>query len=416
MKDNMKDKLKTNFIFLVLGFLFVFCVSQCVIVDYKAFHYNRRGVNICRRTLPYNVSPDVFIFSENRSGYLLDYELADTFKGCRSAEIVGYGYNDSMIIAMITDSLIHVHYYVSTDANFDPLVKNHGVKMKAISETVFQQYKSKCRWIYTDDNLGNSLSTKESNYFTGAIFILLLFLCIVFWRKNKASEDPFVEGKTLESQQFYHKVVRRQRITIYLPRIVFLISFFIFCLNINNLFDGGFKRIVENHPILTYCKSVEYPNTSYFKDKDSEPVLGEGNHYFRSDIKIDKMLGYGYNDTLLIVEYRDSLNRLHYLGSYQMQQIDDKAQHVIGFMPISEYTFNTLKISCQWVDLSTNRVKLYSEKITLIKFIALVMATVSIIFWFILLGQKKKKTYDLIFIAMLLVYVGIIFGALYLTV
>lgn len=418
--------MKQNLIYLVLGLLFFFCICQYIMIDYQKFEYGR-GYNICRRTLPYGVTPKGDPFSFNLEGRdarpLIGDQRDGSSKARPSTEIVGYGYNESIMIVMTHDYFNRIHYYVSKVANnytADSLY--HDVNLKSISEVDFKQYKSKCRWVYKDIDHGNILSAKGNNYLNGAIFILLLFVYVFSWRKNKAFRN-----QTFDAKQINHKISIKKRIAIDLPRVIILISFCVYVLAGNDLFNKGLKKIFEKSPALTYCKSVEYPWDSYFKDKDGEPVLGEGNHYYRSNIKgilgyndtilvkghhyyrshdIKKILGYGYNDKVLIVEYRDSLNLMHYISSYQELPVKENGRPILDFKKISEYNFHCIKLSCLWIDPNANKENPDSGIITLIKFFALMMGSVSLLFWFILLGQKREKTYGILLIIMLMVYVS----------
>ena len=68
---------------------------------------------------------------------------------------------------------------------------------------------------------------------------------------------------------------------------------------------------------LLPMRNSEYPQRFYLKDEDDFELVGVGFKYYTNSFTIKDFLGYGYNDTSVIVKCTDSLNVIKYLISYE---------------------------------------------------------------------------------------------------
>lgn len=150
----------------------------------------------------------------------------------------------------------------------------------------------------------------------------------------------------------------------------------------------------------TFCKK-EIPfkirphfNDSYpqqfvlIDDRNGIELAGSGFNYYKSNFKIKDIVGYGYNDTSLIITATNSIDSLRYLISYQTSYKSDKENLEISFRDLNDVDLDEIKENYKWYDID-------EEKNNTIRFIKFTCAFGALLSLFLvvysLLALYKKK-------------------------
>ncbi|MFV0345981.1 MAG: hypothetical protein ACK5IQ_07005 [Bacteroidales bacterium] len=123
-------------------------------------------------------------------------------------------------------------------------------------------------------------------------------------------------------------------------------------------------------------------------DEDEFELVGKGFKYQNSSFKINEILGYGYNDTSVIVKCTDSLNNIKYLTSYETKYKSSKGNPEISFKDLNINDSELLREHYYWIDLDDekgDRIRLYRT----LSFIA-VISTFLLLLWVLI--RKRKAT------------------------
>lgn len=130
--------------------------------------------------------------------------------------------------------------------------------------------------------------------------------------------------------------------------------------------------------------TFEYPQSFTLIDDDNFELIGVGFRYKRSSFKIDDFLGYGYNDTSILVKAADSLGNIKYLTSYETDYKNSKGNAEISFEDVTEKYFQQVKGNYNWTDLREGKAGQVNMK-RLISFAGIIISG------FFLLWQLFKK-------------------------
>ncbi len=109
-------------------------------------------------------------------------------------------------------------------------------------------------------------------------------------------------------------------------------------------------------PFGIYPKVNRYDCIYLFDDDDFE-LVGGGFKYDDDGFKIKKFLGYGYNDSSIIVKYEDDLNDIHYLSSYRTGYRSDSGNPDISFKDMDKLDYLRRKKHYKWIDLDHDKVR-----------------------------------------------------------
>lgn len=135
----------------------------------------------------------------------------------------------------------------------------------------------------------------------------------------------------------------------------------------------------------TFCnKTMPYnlkPQTDrYYSfvllDEDDFELTGSGFRHRQSSFKIKNFLGYGYNDTSVLLKCTDSLNNLKYLISYETGYKSNKGNPAISFKDIENSEYNQIKGNYQWIEIDEEK----ANTIRFMKFIFIIGALFSLFF------------------------------------
>jgi hypothetical protein len=126
---------------------------------------------------------------------------------------------------------------------------------------------------------------------------------------------------------------------------------------------------------LLPVRNTEYPQSFYLKDEDDFELVGVGFKYYTSSFTIKDFLGYGYNNSSVIVKCTDSLNVIKYLISYETKYKSKKGNPQISFKDLSESDFEQIKSRYQWSEVGKEKYYAISRN----KFLSMIGALLSLI-------------------------------------
>ena len=86
-------------------------------------------------------------------------------------------------------------------------------------------------------------------------------------------------------------------------------------------------------------------------DDDGFEIVGTGFRHKKSSFKIKDFLGYGYNDTSVVLRCTDSLNNIRYLISYETGYKSNKGTPSVSFKDIEQGEVERVKDNYDWIVL-----------------------------------------------------------------
>lgn len=175
-------------------------------------------------------------------------------------------------------------------------------------------------------------------------------------------------------------------INLFLGISVFACTLF-FLINDKKRVDYGYSSMFfnANIPFQVQPKyNHEYPQSFVLLDSDSFELVGRGFRYEHSSFKIKDFLGYGYNDTSIILMCTDELNNVKYLSSYIKESSSEDESIGISFTDLSENDLKQSIANYDWVDLLDGEI----EKITFYRIISCVGVVLSL---FLLIWRVARK-------------------------
>ncbi|MHC5310114.1 hypothetical protein ACYSNM_08585 [Myroides sp. LJL116] len=163
----------------------------------------------------------------------------------------------------------------------------------------------------------------------------------------------------------------------------FLVLFIVFVLLYFKYDSKGYSYGLEcslcnkNMPYgITPKIAFDYPQGFFLLDEDKFELVGVGFRFYNTGFKIKRFLGYGYNDTSVLLKCTDSLNNIKYLVSYEAGYKNKKGNPTISFKEIDNGEHGKIKDSYQWVEIDQEK----AYTIRFMKFIFLVGALLSLFF------------------------------------
>jgi hypothetical protein len=126
------------------------------------------------------------------------------------------------------------------------------------------------------------------------------------------------------------------------------------------------------------------------KDEEDFELVGNGFGYKKSSFIIKDFIGYGYNDTSVVVKCTDSLNTIKYLTSYETGYKSKKGNPEISFKDLSNSDFEKVKDKYQWFEVD----KETYYAIDGYKFLSMLGVFLSLVFvvWRLFKLRSKKAT------------------------
>lgn len=193
--SHLNFRVNKNVANIVTAFCFVIGIICSVLYlkyDSKGFEYGL-GCNFCNKKLPYNLTPitdryDSFTLNDEE-----DFELIGTGFGYKKSSFIiknflAYGYNDTSVIARVTDSLNNVKYLISYETGYKSKKGNPSISFKDLSISDFEKVKDKYQWFDIDKEKVYSV---DRNKFLSMFGFFLSFVFVVWrlfkLRSNKAT-------------------------------------------------------------------------------------------------------------------------------------------------------------------------------------------------------------------------------------
>jgi hypothetical protein len=127
---------------------------------------------------------------------------------------------------------------------------------------------------------------------------------------------------------------------------------------------------------LTPKINSDYPQSFVLLDEDEFELVGSGFRFYGSSFKIKNFLGYGYNDTSVLLKCTDSLDNLKYLVSYETAYKSNKGNPAISFKDLENSEYNRMKDNYQWIEIDEEK----ANTIRFMKFIFIIGALLSLFF------------------------------------
>ena len=158
---------------LAATFVFAFLYLE---YDRKSYDYGY-GCNFCNKKLPYNLKPHdgkEFSFTLNDAD---GFELVGIgFRYKQSSftikNFLAYGYNDTSVIAKVTDSLNNVKYLASYETKYKNQKGNPEISFKDLSNNDFEQVKDKYKWFEVNKEKGYAVDRNKFLFAIGALLSL----------------------------------------------------------------------------------------------------------------------------------------------------------------------------------------------------------------------------------------------------
>jgi hypothetical protein len=142
---------------------------------------------------------------------------------------------------------------------------------------------------------------------------------------------------------------------------------------------------------IPFGLTIESYNTSNaLLDEDEYNIVGKGFRYQTTNFIINDFLGFGYNDTSVVVKCTDSLNTIRYLISYETGYKSKKGNPEISFKDLSNNDYEQVKGKYNWVVFSHEE----AQKATFKRFLSFLGALLSLILivWRLFKLRSKKAT------------------------
>ena len=120
-------------------------------------------------------------------------------------------------------------------------------------------------------------------------------------------------------------------------------------------------------------------------NEDGFELTGIGFRYRQSSFRIKILLGYGYNDTSVLLKCMDSLNNIKYLVSYETGYKSDKGHPAISFKDIDNDEYSQIKDNYQWTEID-------EEKANTIRFMKFLFIVGALLLLFIIVRKLLRFT------------------------
>lgn len=98
---------------------------------------------------------------------------------------------------------------------------------------------------------------------------------------------------------------------------------------------------------------MNYPQKFVLLDGEGDKSVGKGCRFFGSKLLINEIIGYGYNDSSIVIKATDSLNHIKYLVSY-IHRVNNNNIPIIAFKDMDESDFQANKYKYTWTELDEN--------------------------------------------------------------
>jgi hypothetical protein len=171
---------------------------------------------------------------------------------------------------------------------------------------------------------------------------------------------------------------------------LFCVSSFCFLKYDSERFDYGWNCNFCNKKLPYSLEHKFYDEDRkrfYLLDADGLELVGSGFKFYSNSFTIKDFLGYGYNDTSIIVKCADSLNIVKYLTSYQTKYKSKNGNPDISFKDLSNYGFEKVKDNYNWIVFNHEE----AQNATFNRFLSMLGVLISL-FFIIRQFLKLRKT------------------------
>lgn len=187
------------------------------------------------------------------------------------------------------------------------------------------------------------------------------------------------------------KINRRLELYVVIPlTVLLLIVFSLFYIKFDRQqYYYGFDCIFCDTELPYHLKpKIDRYYTFTLNDEDDYELVGNGFKYQSTSSEIKEFLGYGYNETSILVKYADSLNNIRYLSSYETGYKSSKGNPEISFKEINEAEFKQRIENYNWFDLDKDK----AGKIRFYRTLSFIGAVLSLLLLLRYLIRKRKAT------------------------
>ena len=102
---------------------------------------------------------------------------------------LAYGYNDTSVIAKVTDSLNNVKYLISYETGYKSKKGNPSISFKDLSNSGFEQAKDKYQWFEVDKEKVYAVDSNKFLSMLGALLSLIIIVWRLFKLRSKKAID-----------------------------------------------------------------------------------------------------------------------------------------------------------------------------------------------------------------------------------
>ncbi len=190
----MKKKFILSIISLIL---LTFSIIKYINADKEMYYYGKNNLPIYQNKLPFGMKPEYWDYRRDNSGFNIidhiDFKSVGRSVGCWEYpgiiidSVISYGFNDTLLIAIIEDTSKNLYCYKQNDTlsfEFTPLKECNIEQMK-------KDYNLK--WIETANKLPENISS--ARFFSGILFYISLILFIIYFRKYLKEKHKEVKNK-----------------------------------------------------------------------------------------------------------------------------------------------------------------------------------------------------------------------------
>lgn len=148
----------------------------------------------------------------------------------------------------------------------------------------------------------------------------------------------------------------KKTIWFILPIISLLVFGSIYLVYDSKGFDYGLGCNICNKKMPYNLKPHNGSEFSFsLKDEDDFELVGVGFRYQTTVFKIKKILGYGYNDSSVVVKCTDSLDTIKYLISYETGYKSKNGSFEISFKDLIYNDFEQIKNKYKWFEVDNEK-------------------------------------------------------------
>jgi hypothetical protein len=162
---------------------FLICVIFYLFYDNKSYDYGL-GCTFCLKEMPYGMKPHIasgfsFTLRDDDNFELVGIGFGYETTNFRIKDFLSYGYNDTSILAEVTDNMGDIRYLVSYETGYLSTNGKPKISFQELSDSGFRQVKNEYKWIRVDKLGSESVQRNKFISFLCAIVALGLIVVII---------------------------------------------------------------------------------------------------------------------------------------------------------------------------------------------------------------------------------------------